>query len=50
MATIVALNEPVIVGEAMPFEIRLTDHAQDDLKELRAVDRTLLTNAMEQNP
>jgi hypothetical protein len=34
----------------MPFEIRLTDEAQNDLKELRAFDRTRVTNGLEQNP
>ena len=32
----------------MLFELRLTDEAQDDLKELRAFDRTRVVKGMEQ--
>ena len=33
----------------MPFEIRLADEAQDDLRGLRAFDRTRVTKGMEQH-
>lgn len=43
-----AMDHAGLVDEIMPFEIRLAEEAQDDLRGLRAFDRTRVAAGMEQ--
>lgn len=42
------LDHVALVDKMMPFEIRLAQEAQDDLRRLRAFDRTRVTKGLEQ--